>query len=413
MPMNTRTHNRNRRRGIAMLLVLTVIATVVVMAFGLTAAMGTSGQMASNVVHREQARAVAASGLNLAVQYIKTHADWRSNWSSGVWVQDANLAGGKCTLSADVGAGASSAVTLTATGTVSGASVTLQAVVTPAATAMARGVIAATSVRVDGWGSRIDSYDSSKGGYGGTNVGSAATVSTNATSSQVVQVTDFGVVKGSVAIGPGGNTSTAIYKDSVSTITGARTTLSTAQPMVAPAAPTNLGPSIGNLKFSGSGTDVISGNLHLNSLEIKHSARVQIQGNVTILVEGTVSIHDSSTWLEVLPGASLKLYHKGGLTVWGNADCVVNGANLSRLQFINLGTANVVLDSAVVEGVILSPNAGVLIDDYSQFYGAVMAKSISVTDGSDVHQDVNISSGKDPVLIDSTSTYKVRPVEKF
>ncbi len=400
-----------------MLLVLMVIATVVVMSFGLVAAMGTSGQMASNVIHREQARAIARSGLSVAVKYVETDANWRSKWSTGVWVQDGNVAGGKCTISADMGSNpgdVSSPVTLTAVGTISGASFTAQAVVTPTASTISQGVTAAANVRIDGWGSVLDSYDSSKGAYGGSNAGSSALVTTNSTSSAVVQVTGWGQLKGSVAVGPGGNTGTAIYKDFLSTITGTRTALSAAEPMPTPTAPTNMGSSTGNLKFSGGVTNVISGNLHLDSLEIKHSARVQIQGNVTILVEGTVSIHDSTTWLEVLPGASLKIYHRGALTIDGAATCNIDGANLSRMQFINLGSSAVTIDAgSTMEGVILSPNGPVTVQNGSVFCGAAVSSGLSIYSGADFHQDLNITTGKDAVTQSAGGGYTVRFVEKF
>lgn len=400
-----------------MLLVLVVIGTVVVTAFGLVAAMATSGQMGSNVVHREQARAVARSGLNIVVQYIQANANWRSNWSTGTWVQDANLAGGKCTISADMGSNpsnSSSPVTFTVVGTVSGASVTAQAVVTPSPGSITTGVTATGSVRIDGWSSLIDSYDSSKGNYGWGNSGSNATVATNSTASQAVQITNWGTLNGSVAIGPGGNPNTAVYTDWLSDLSGTTTALSATVSMPAVTAPTNLGSSTGVLKIDGGIVNTISGNLHVDSLEIKHSAHVVISGNVTILVEGTVNIHDSSTSLEVLSGSSLKIYHKGSLIVDNGADCYIDGANNSRLQFLNLGTRQVTLDhSSTMEGVILSPNGPVVIQNSSTFWGAVAGSSVSILSGADFHQDLNITTGKDAITTSAGGTYSVLWVEKF
>jgi hypothetical protein len=146
---------------------------------------------------------------------------------------------------------------------------------------------------------------------------------------------------------------------------------------------------------------VVSSNVHCTSLEIKSNATIQIQGNVTIYVEGDVSIWHKAG-IEILPNSSLKLYFTGGMDISEHSDCIVDGANLSRLQYISLGTRPITLgDDSSTQGVIIAPYAPVQMSGEFQLYGAVVAKSVTMTDAS-VHQDKRITNGTDPVTLGPT-----------
>jgi hypothetical protein len=412
-----------RCRGVALLLVLVTLPAVLIVAIGLLAAQGTSTQISRNISGLSQAQAIAESGLDMAIRHIKANSStWRTARGQGVWVQDGGLAGGTVTISAmdgwdsnsdgviegdgDLANNNTDPVTLLSTGKFNGATHTAQAVLTPLASYVTVGLASAGAITIQGSGSKVDSYDSSLGAYGGGNVGQNALVSTNSTAAQDVKVQTGAQVKGAVEVGPGGDPAAVVYVDGASTITGGSSALSQALPMPTLAEPTGLGPSTGDLSYEGNHTEVISGNLHVNNLTIKANYKIQISGDVTILADGLVDIWHDNSGLEILPGSSLKLYFKNGLNIRDGASVVVDGANLSRMQFINLGTAGVTLDNTSAQGVIMSPNAPVQMTNGFQFYGAILDQSISISGGSGLHEDKNVTTGPDRVLQPGISVYK-------
>ena len=139
------------RRGVALVLVLmaTVISTI--LAYSFVTAQSTLQGVARNVENAAQARGVAESGLRLAVAYVNANSDWRSVRTSGTWVTNQTLGAGTFTVVGEDGEDlngdgiitqptegdgdlvddSSDLLTLTVTGTASGASHITRAVLTP------------------------------------------------------------------------------------------------------------------------------------------------------------------------------------------------------------------------------------------------------------------------------------------
>jgi len=144
--------------------------------------------------------------------------------------------------------------------------------------------------------------------------------------------------------------------------------------------------------------------MHVTNFTMNGGGKVQISGNVTILADGPVSVGNGTT-LEILPGGSLKFYFNSTLTLDGGMANKVNGANLSRMQFLNLGTGAVTLGGGgALTGAILSPNGTVTMNGGSQMYGAVVAKSLSITNGAAFHEDKRMTTGTDPITTGAGST---------
>ena len=93
----------------------------------------------------------------------------------------------------------------------------------------------------------------------------------------------------------------------------------------------------------------------------------------------------------------------------------MDGPNLSRAQFINLGTSLVSLQGTgtSVQGVVLSPNAKVQMTAGCQFYGSLFGQSVSITSASGLHEDRNITKGPDPVMLSPAATYRVDWMEPY
>jgi cytoskeletal protein CcmA (bactofilin family) len=264
------------------------------------------------------------------------------------------------------------------------------------------GLVTSGNVTLNG-GTLIDSYDSSKGSYGGTNIGSQATVATNSTSNGTVTISG-GTVKGSVYVGSGANPANAITLNGSGSISGSKTALTQSMTIPTPTAPTGMGNSVGSVNYNSGTNTTLSSNLHCGSLSLSN-AKLTISGNVTIYCEGSFNVNSGST-VEVLTNSSLTIYFTQGMSV--NANAIVDGANLSRSKFVNLGTSSVNMNSgSSLTGAIVSPNGDVNINNSGVVYGAIVAKDLSINSSGVFHQDVHISNGTDPVILNGGSTAPV------
>ena len=79
-----------------MALPLAMIGVGIAMTLSLTflASQATSTTMSRNLVSHSVARAIAESGLTLAITYIKTDPNWRTAQTNGAWLADHSFGGG-------------------------------------------------------------------------------------------------------------------------------------------------------------------------------------------------------------------------------------------------------------------------------------------------------------------------------
>ena len=396
----------SRRRGSIYLLVLGMAVIITVIGLGAVTVSRIQARSTGGSQDWSEAQSLAFSAVEHALAQIDKTGNWRSAYNA----QTIQKSLGRGTFTwrladeadGDLTNDATAPFTVFAAGTVGDASYSLRVHMAIPAVRIASGVSALGTVSMTA--STIDSYDSGAGPYGGPNVGAEAVVATNSTAPSGVSLTSQSQVRGSVGIGPSGDPNVVLHKDGTSTLTGTVSAMSQALAISTPAAPTGMGPSIGDRSYQGAQPFVISGDLHVDNLTIKSGSRVQISGNVTLLAEGTVDIWNNSG-IEVLPGASLTLYCKGNLRIRDGATNVVRGPDLSRLKFINLGTSPVQLSDSTTstEGVILSPGADVQITSGFQLYGAVVGNNVSLTGGAAVHEDKRITNLTDPVALPGTS----------
>jgi hypothetical protein len=388
------------------LLVLGMAVIITVIGLGAVAVSRVQARSAGGSQEWSEAQAITFSAVEHALVQIDRTANWRSAYDQ----QTIQKSLGRGTFTwrlvdeadGDLTNDATTPFTVLARGTVRDASCSLRVHVTMPSVQIVSGVSALGTVSVDN--STIDSFDSGAGPYGGPNVGAEAVVASNSTAPGGVRLTSASRLGGSVAVGPSGDPNVVFVKDGSSTLTGTVSAMAQPLAIATPPAPTGMGPSLGDWSYQGGGPFVLSGNLHVDDLSIESDTRVQISGNVTLLAEGTVDIWNGSG-IEVLPGASLKLYHRGNLRIRDRATNTVSGLDLSRLKFINLGTSPVQLSDGTTstEGVIISPGADVQITGGSQIYGAVVGNNISLTGGAAIHEDKRITNLTDPVTLPGAS----------
>jgi concanavalin A-like lectin/glucanase superfamily protein len=84
----------SHERGITMLLVLIAVAIATILSMSFLASQATTHGISQNIQGHAQARSVAESALVVAINYVQTDADFRTDKTHGQWVSDASFNGG-------------------------------------------------------------------------------------------------------------------------------------------------------------------------------------------------------------------------------------------------------------------------------------------------------------------------------
>lgn len=244
----------------------------------------------------------------------------------------------------------------------------------------------------------IDSFSSSAGAYGGSNVGSNALVATNGTSSQVVRLTGGAIVNGSVSSGVGSNPASAISVSGGSQVTGTQTALTVRAAVPIIHRPSSIPASSGAAQWTGNVT--VSSDRRYSSLQVSgDSTVVTISGHRNIYVDGDAQLSNASQ-VQIAAGSSLTLYLTGRFTATNTARVNMNTGNPEQFIVIMTGTNQAFLlqDGAQVCARVFNPNGPIQIygtaSPYASLAGTVAASSLTMTDRGSFHAD-NRSSGSD------------------
>lgn len=248
----------------------------------------------------------------------------------------------------------------------------------------------------------IDSYDSSEGPYGGSNIKQNAEVASNGfidlpAFPQNIWLQDNSMLKGNLSLGVGGT----VVLDDAAQITG---TITYNQPLVGlPAAEV---PAELQSLFSGGSYMVVGGTSTLSAGDYKYSELVVTNGG-TLNINGDVRIYLTNTTNALLVGAlagaskinlssgsSLTIYSEGITHVRTGGS--INAANDKNPAKFNLYTTIEtpgdqfgleISGSSQVYGIIHAPLTRVILDSGSNIYGSVIAKSLLIQDNSGLHYD--------------------------
>ena len=134
--MDIKTNQTARQRGAAMVLVIIAIAMAVIIALSFLHSQKPTAAVAANIDRHAEARAIAESGLEMAIEYVRNDADWRSANADGVWITDVTLNGGTFTVygtdeDGDLNDDSSDTLVLAVVGTFKGVTHRVSARVTP------------------------------------------------------------------------------------------------------------------------------------------------------------------------------------------------------------------------------------------------------------------------------------------
>lgn len=247
---------------------------------------------------------------------------------------------------------------------------------------------AATSGKIELLDSaRVDSYDSSLGPYGGTNIGSGPLLATNATAAGSITVNGGGTVVGGVYSGVGSK-SNAISVTTGGTITGEKKALSKPFTIAPPPTPPVL-TALGDYERS-TGIDVILLDMKVGKFTLTGGATVQVSGHRKVHATDVVKIDGAA--LEILPDSSLTLYAGNQIYFTGNGARVnANTKDPSKVVIYSTGSGftHTITNYAEVYAIIDAPNASLRLDDQVHLYGAFMGQSLVVKGQSQFHLDRN------------------------
>jgi hypothetical protein len=259
----------------------------------------------------------------------------------------------------------------------------------------------------------VDSYDSRLGEYdelvaGEANVGWNGDTATNSGATAGINVLNTGTIYGDAFSGFGSDPSQVIEVGPNASIMGEKVALSEVKELPTIVPPEGL-EDRGDLRLNNSQTEVISENGLYSSFVLDKNAKVIINTDVTLYVTDLFQMGNDST-IEVHPGANVRLYLGGMFQQKNGASfnnfthdptklCLLGTDSLSAIEWKN---------SSDFYGLIYAPSADVSIDNSSQFFGAVMGKSILVQSSGGIHydealKDVNVfnHSGKTSWVIKS------------
>ncbi len=159
----------------------------------------------------------------------------------------------------------------------------------------------------------------------------------------------------------------------------------TGAPMPEVIVPTLDVPMTGNFNRNGGGSTMLNGDLHCNNFDIRDGHRVRINGHVQIVVEGAFTMRDGAQ-LILEPGAECDIYIKGSAGIY---DTIVGGPqDTGRMRIYYTGTTDFRLgDAGEISAHITAPSATLKLQDGSQFFGQVRAKSVTLESNAGLHID--------------------------
>jgi hypothetical protein len=116
-----------------------------------------------------------------------------------------------------------------------------------------------------------------------------------------------------------------------------------------------------------------------------------ITGNVTLYDTGSFSISGQG-YVQLMPGASLTLYVGGSMSIAGNG--VLNGTGFAgNFNILGLSGCTSISYSgnAAFNGTVYAPSADVTVHGNGDIFGAIIAKSATLTGNASFHYPVELA----------------------
>ncbi len=401
-----------------MLLVLFAVVIAAVLSVTFLSAQGTTHGISLNIQHHTRARFIAESASQMILRHLKTNANWRDDFSEGVWISDQPLAGGSFTIigedgvfnadtnevdgDGNLGDDPSDPATITIIGKYQDRThrvrLAIHVAVQPGeggGGGSPHGSNVADSITLTG-SARIDAVNSATTTYNpGGNSNVAASVATNTTGSKKISLSGSATIVGHVHVGVGGSTATVITSSGSSKITGEKNVLPTPITIPAIATPPDLPSSSGNSSFPSYGDGAINaGTYRYNNFTVGGSHTITINGNVLIYCDGTFKIEGSGA-VKFAAGATLTVYaNKIEVKGSGKINTNLSPPLPARLTMYQTGNANVTIEgSGMLYGSIAAPDAKLVVSGSGKHFGNFFGNAIEITGSGRFTQDLALIEG--------------------
>ena len=401
--------SRNLHKGYLLPMVVIFLVITTIVGLGLLYSAGLERIAADRRLYREQAFYLAEAGAQRAFVYLK---EGKSLPDQGI---DVPLGEGtyKVELTSQ---GSGETTIITSTGTVKGIQETVELTACASGgnkggkNSWAQGLFGQQSVTLYN-NAQVDSYDSTLGPYGGSNVGQDGDVGSKGS----ITLYDSSTVKGDTFVsgGPGSitlMTGASITGDKNYNHTFGEPLDDLSQfPVVIPGTLTSLPyPSYGDPRIivvSGSYTlsdgvfilnnnariTITGGNFRFKSITLNNNSILTINSDSNLYLENGFTMNNNSQF-NMNASAETVLYLGNNVTpVLANNSVINNQSNVPgnfRIYTNSSSPITLANNGQALNSVLYAPNASVTLANNSQFYGGIVAKNVTLYQNALLHYDV-------------------------
>lgn len=415
-----------RRRGMALLLVMIGLVVCTILTAGFLSTQGTSVGIARNERDAAKCHAIAQTGVDMCYWLIRNKSNWRETMAPGPWLANVPIGDGTVSVSVASGDGTNNFANdptqpaiLTSTGTYDSRAFTLTATIRPTGggTVYSAGNFISGNILVGNGdlltAATVDSYNSSVASYNALFPGTNAAFVSNSVASNSLLVYFPSVFRGSYTAG-----TTALLSNVVGLLGGASGPAATGTQTESRNPGTVIFPNTAGLAYRGAMSKTVAGTASYGSpgtydsitattgtVNINATGIYNITGNVAltnstakltftdgviavVVVNGNLSV--SSGAIQLLGTTSqVAFYVKGNITLAGGS--LNNNGATSRATLFggsSGGTIQITGTNGAMYGSIYAPQHDMTLSSSSpKFFGAVVAKSLTVKDSAAVHFD--------------------------
>ncbi len=255
-------------------------------------------------------------------------------------------------------------------------------------------ILAQSEIDVAGTANKIDSYNSSIGPYGGSNVGSSGDIVTNSTADPAIYLRGGATVDGDAATGPDGS----VLFEGGGTLSG--TVYDSAEEFIpAVVVPSNLTSltSLGDLLVTGhQSAELLTGNYKYDSMTVDAFATLTLNaltGPVNLYLTENPSVLTSGQSQIIVQNGQCNIYFDGNVALGGQG--ILNEDQIpSDLMFYGTDSVTNIDMGGIgaVYGCFYAPDADFFyIAGNSEVYGAVVGSNIELTGNGTIHYDEALS----------------------
>lgn len=243
----------------------------------------------------------------------------------------------------------------------------------------------------EGTGSAIDAFDSVAGPYSPDSAMDSALVSTNSTVDRAVEMS-HSMIQGDLRIGAGGHPDDVVAIYYQAAVTGTIEDQPIPMTVHQINVPGGLPASDGD-RAHWWGTHIYDQDFRLNSWTVGNDSVINVTSPIVGRIDGNVSIQGNAE-LNILDGASLKLYVYGSVNLYNNAQVNTNTGDPDRLHIYMLGNNQQLIqtDRTQLAARVFNPSGTLAIwgegaDPQSRFYGNFCGRAMEMGNMVGVHVD--------------------------